>query len=93
MELKIKFIGMDDTTEEMRREYIRLALEKHPNATKFFFRPNPNDPDDIIVDYSEYGVPFERIRRITGYLVGTLDRWNNSKQAEERDRVKHETRL
>ena len=32
---------------------------------------------------------FERIRRITGYLVGTLDRWNDGKQAEERDRVKH----
>lgn len=36
------------------------------------------------------GVPFERIRRITGYLVGTLDKWNNAKRAEERDRVKHE---
>ena len=35
------------------------------------------------------GVPFERIRRITGYLVGTLDKWNNAKRAEERDRVKH----
>lgn len=35
------------------------------------------------------GVPFERIRRITGYLVGTLDRFNNAKRAEERDRVKH----
>lgn len=35
------------------------------------------------------GVKFERIRRITGYLVGTLDRWNNAKQAEEKDRVKH----
>lgn len=34
-------------------------------------------------------VPFERIRRITGYLVGTTDRWCDSKQAEERDRVKH----
>ena len=33
--------------------------------------------------------PFERIRRITGYLVGTLDRFNNGKRAEERDRVKH----
>ena len=33
--------------------------------------------------------PFERIRRITGYLVGTLDRFNNAKRAEERDRVKH----
>lgn len=36
-------------------------------------------------------VGFERIRRITGYLVGTMDRWNNAKQAEERDRVKHMT--
>ncbi len=35
------------------------------------------------------GIPFERIRRITGYLVGTLDRFNNAKRAEERDRVKH----
>lgn len=32
---------------------------------------------------------FERIRRITGYLVGTTDRWNDAKRAEERDRVKH----
>ena len=34
-------------------------------------------------------VPFERIRRITGYLVGTMDKWNDAKRAEERDRVKH----
>lgn len=35
------------------------------------------------------GIEFERIRRITGYLVGTMNRWNNAKRAEERDRVKH----
>lgn len=35
------------------------------------------------------GVGFERIRRITGYLVGTLDRFNDAKRAEEHDRVKH----
>ena len=34
-------------------------------------------------------IPFERIRRITGYLVGTMDKWNDAKKAEERDRVKH----
>lgn len=38
------------------------------------------------------GVGFERIRRITGYLVGTVDRFNNGKRAEERDRVKHDTK-
>lgn len=35
------------------------------------------------------GTGFERTRRITGYLVGTLDRFNNAKRAEEKDRVKH----
>ena len=34
-------------------------------------------------------VKFERIRRITGYLVGSLNTWNDAKKAEERDRVKH----
>lgn len=47
--------------------------------------------DDGYVDaeYNLTPVPFERIRRITGYLVGTVDRFNNGKRAEERDRVKH----
>ena len=35
------------------------------------------------------GVRFERIRRITGYLTGDLNTWGNAKQAEVRDRVKH----
>lgn len=42
--------------------------------------------------YVGHGVKFERIRRITGYLVGTLDRFNNGKRAEEKDRVKHDLR-
>lgn len=43
-------------------------------------------PDEVLVGH---GVKFERTRRITGYLVGTLDRFNNAKRAEERARVKH----
>ncbi len=43
------------------------------------------------IDQKKVGanVGFARIRRITGYLVGTLDRFNNAKRAEEKDRVKH----
>ena len=41
------------------------------------------------LNYKFSHVPFERIRRITGYLVGTMDHWNDAKTAEERDRVKH----
>ena len=44
---------------------------------------------EVDIDYSLKGRKFERIRRITGYLVGTVDRLNNAKQAELRDRVKH----
>ncbi len=41
-------------------------------------------------DHADYfGNRFERLRRITGYLVGSLERWNDGKQAEERARVKH----
>ena len=37
----------------------------------------------------EDDVPFERLRRITGYLVGSLERWNDAKKSEEKARVKH----
>lgn len=47
------------------------------------------DGDYVDLNYTLVPVPFERIRRITGYLVGTMDRWNDAKKAEERDRVKH----
>ena len=47
------------------------------------------DGDYVDLDYDFGHVPFDRIRRITGYLVGTLDRFNNGKRAEDRDRVKH----
>lgn len=46
------------------------------------------DGDFVDVDYHFADVPFQRIRRITGYLVGTLDRFNDAKRAEVRDRSK-----
>lgn len=48
------------------------------------------DGDFVDISWELEPLPgFQRIRRITGYLVGTLDRWNNGKLAEEQDRVKH----
>ena len=47
------------------------------------------DGEEVELDYTFASRPFHRIRRITGYLVGTLDRFNNAKRCEERDRVKH----
>ena len=51
------------------------------------------DGDFVNLSYTLEPVPFERIRRITGYLVGTTDRWNDAKKAEEKDRVKHSISL
>ena len=53
---------------------------QHENVTRL----HPNK-DGLVGE----GVQFERIRRVTGYLVGSLDRFNNGKRAEEHDRVKH----
>lgn len=51
------------------------------------------DDGKVDVNYVANATKFERIRRITGYLVGTVERWNDAKIAEERDRVKHDTRI
>jgi len=45
--------------------------------------------DEVELEYDLSTRPFQRIRRITGYLVGTVDRFNNAKRAEEQDRIKH----
>lgn len=67
--------------------YLKLARKKMANLSQMSIM----DAGDgmVTVGYSAHNTRFERIRRITGYLVGTLDRWNNAKQAEEKDRVKH----
>ena len=57
-----------------------IAEKKGDQAAKEYF--------DQYAEYFDEG-KFERLRRITGYLVGTLDRWNDGKKAEEKARVKH----
>lgn len=57
-------------------------------ATDVYLDPDPSDPDGILARYTRR-TPFERIRRITGYLVGDTARWNSAKLAELRDRVTH----
>lgn len=47
------------------------------------------DGDYVDLKFEFADIPFDRIRRITGYLVGNLDRFNDGKRAEERDRIKH----
>ena len=78
-------------SQEEINEYVAYVQEKNPDKEIAELNINVNgDFVDISYVFSNE-VPFERIRRITGYLVGTVDRFNNGKKAEERDRVKHGT--
>lgn len=76
----IEIRGITDEAEA--REYVKRA----PKGTTLI----KAKVDGHYVNIWYYDtIPFERIRRITGYLVGTLDRFNDAKRAEEHDRVKH----
>lgn len=69
--------------------YVEMARDKHGDKLIGLKIEVENDDEVTLTYILKNDVPFERIRRITGYLVGTLDKWNDAKRAEERDRVKH----
>lgn len=69
------------------RAYIEYLEEKYGRKLERLDIQLDGEYADLNYTFSH--VPFERIRRITGYLVGTMDHWNDAKTAEERDRVKH----
>lgn len=68
--------------------YIKYGEEKYPHEV-ISAMDIEVDGDYVNVKYHFNNVPFQRIRRITGYLVGTVDRFNDAKKAEVHDRVKH----
>lgn len=69
--------------------YVKFIKEKYSDRIiKTIILTVDGDYVDVETDF--YNVNFDRIRRITGYLVGTLDRFNDGKKAEEHDRVKHD---
>lgn len=78
----------EDIPEEEAKAYVEHCLEKKPGLYQLNIKID-GDYADLDYKFKESGAPFERIRRITGYLVGTLDRFNDGKRAEEADRVKH----
>lgn len=82
----VNVIGMDEKEAEV---YVDQAVKKYGNRLKeVTVQPDPEDSDYVNMSY-KLAQPFERVRRITGYLVGTLDRWGDAKRSEESDRVKH----
>lgn len=82
--------NLPDFTEAEARLYLERAVaEANGEVVRLEVSQAEGDAGMVDVKYTCRKVKFERIRRITGYLVGTIDRWNKAKQAEEHDRVKH----
>lgn len=88
MIVSVKNADISTIPQEEINAYKKYVQEKYPDEIideiilEF-------DGDDVKIETHKHSVPFNRIRRITGYLVGSLDRFNNGKRAEEHDRVKH----
>lgn len=75
-------------SQQEQDAYVRYVKDKYPGR-KFASIDIRLDGDFVDLSWQLEPEPFERIRRITGYLVGTTDRFNDAKRAEEKDRVKH----
>ncbi len=97
----ITYVEMDGDPTQNLEAFEKIVRHMHDCGVGYGSINHPVDRDPICgfngiigdtcpqCGRAEDGHPFERIRRITGYLVGTLDRFNDAKRAEEHDRVKH----
>ncbi|MBR6012859.1 MAG: hypothetical protein IK062_03630 [Selenomonadaceae bacterium] len=86
--VEVKVINLENFTEEEAKNYVDYVRERISDPLKSI-EVKMCDDGKIDLDYTTQGEKFERIRRITGYLTGDLNSWNNAKRAEESERVKH----
>ncbi len=98
----ISYVELDGDSTKNLEAFEAIVRYMHEQGVGYGSVNHPVDRDPVcgytgVIDEvcpgctrrEEDGVPFQRIRRITGYLVGTTDRFNDGKRAEEHDRVKH----
>lgn len=86
--INVTISGINDMSEQEIVAYIDMLQDENQDELSQL-TISPAENGEVNLDYELQPAKFERIRRITGYLVGTIDRWNNAKRAEEHDRVKH----
>lgn len=86
----IKVFSSEEIPVEEAFEYVKRGYEDHFLGKYLTAVILKIDGDYVDISYETRPLPkFQRLRRITGYLVGTLDRFNDAKKAEESERVKH----
>ncbi len=81
--------GIENISEQEILAYMDYIHQDNQNDEIESLEISAAEDGKVALDYTLRPPQFQRIRRITGYLVGTLDRFNNAKRAEEHDRVKH----
>lgn len=86
---EVEVRGIPDITEPEIMAYMGKIECDNPHEEIKSLDISLTKDGKVALDYTLAPPKFQRIRRITGYLVGTLDRFNNAKRAEEHDRVKH----
>jgi len=84
---KMNVLITGNASPEEQTAYVDYLEEKYHRKLESLDINLDGEYADLHYRFAE--VPFERIRRITGYLVGTMDHWNDAKTAEEADRIKH----
>ena len=82
----IEIITQDSISLEELTAYVQRAKDLYGN--RLYQMRLSLDGEHVKINYGLHSTPFERIRRITGYLQKTTQ-WNNAKKAEGKDRVKH----
>ena len=87
-DINVTVNGLTDVTAHEVENYISY-IEGQTNEKLDSLSITGTDDGRVTRGYEVRQPKFERVRRITGYLVGTTDRWNNAKRAEEHERVKH----
>lgn len=80
---------LDDRQLARLARHVKEECAGQGRVTRLVVKPIDGDSHSLSLDYAVQPPPFRRIRRITGYLTGDTSRWNNAKQAELKDRVKH----
>ena len=104
-DFKFKYVGKADNirnvpiyseielTDDQVQAYTDRGTEYYGSLLRGIYLLADDDPEFVNVIYDFQHIKFDRIRRITGYLVGTLDRFNDAKRSEEHDRVKHQVSM
>lgn len=87
----MKINNPDNIPEEIVQAAINMMEQEEGRKVVEISIRRTGNPEEYGITPVFEKVPFQRIRRITGYLVGTLDRFNDAKRAEVEDRVKHTT--